>query len=184
MRLPLQRTITETAKSILIKRSLQRQLATSNWMFSKLRRDMLLNESSEWRNVYLPIDLRDKTVIDIGAGEGETAWFFLNHGAKHVICVEPSLKAGAFLKENAKRHNGKISVINDVFRLEHLELQFDFLKMDIEGYEEVLLMERLRVPSVIEVHGLALRDKFRQRGYRIVDSQEEYSCTAYAYWLC
>jgi hypothetical protein len=123
-------------------------------------------------------------VLDVGAGEGESAWFFLNHGAKHVICVEPSPKAAPALLQNAKRHSAEITAIIDVFKPEHFNLEFDFMKMDIEGYEDALLGLRLHIPAVVEVHGLGLRDKFKQLGYRIVDSQLEYSCTAYAYWMC
>jgi FkbM family methyltransferase len=35
------------------------------------------------------VDVSGKTVVDIGAGYGETAIYFLRKGAKHVIAVEP-----------------------------------------------------------------------------------------------
>jgi predicted RNA methylase len=44
----------------------------------------------EWESFYV-IDrqkLRDATVLDVGAGCGETAAFYFEKGAKKVICVE------------------------------------------------------------------------------------------------
>lgn len=55
---------------------------------------MLKNELDLWHKVYLPCG---EYPIDIGAGNGETAQFFLNHGAKKVICIEPD---PALLLEN------------------------------------------------------------------------------------
>ena len=66
---------------------------------------------------------------------------------------------------------------------------YDFVKIDIEGYEESLLESPdLAVPAVVEVHGRQLADKFEQKGWRVVRQGSEYgdltSCTAYAYWRC
>jgi len=61
------------------------------------------------------------------------------------------------------------------------------MKMDVEGYEEALLDVELTRPAVIEVHGLQLRDKFQQKGYRIAYNEitaKKYECICFAYWMC
>jgi hypothetical protein len=92
-----------------------------------------------------------------------------------------------YLKRNAASH--PIVPLNKFFEMSDLLTQsFDFLKMDIEGYEESLLQTNLSCPAVVEVHGLQLKDKFQKTGWRIKyrnprDAQG-YSCLTYAYWKC
>ncbi len=148
---------------------------------------MIIHESLSWKKHYLPISLRNLTVLDIGAGEGETARLFLDNGAAKVICIEPSYEAFIILRRNAVSH--PIVPINKSFEMSDLVTQsFDFLKMDIEGYEECLLGTKLSCPAVIEVHGLQLRDRFEAAGWRIeypsLEDMKGYSCTTYAYWKC
>lgn len=181
MHYPFSRTIHEW----LTERNLRATLKESDWHFSDVRERMILRESLSWKKHYLPINVRDLTVLDVGAGEGETARLFLENGAAKVICIEPSDEAFAYLKKNAVSH--PIVPINKRFEMSDLETQsFDFLKMDIEGYEESLLGTKLTHPAVLEVHGLQLRDKFQAAGWRIEYPSPEdfkgYSCTTYAYW--
>lgn len=111
---------------------------------------MILNETVDWKRHYLPIDLTGKTVLDVGGGEGESARFFLQHGAKKVVSIEPEVIAYKYLKFNASNHSPKIQSINQPFCLEHLtEFNVDFLKMDIEGYEEALLGVKLPYPVAL-----------------------------------
>jgi hypothetical protein len=59
------------------------------------------------------------------------------------------------------------------------------MKMDIEGWEYLLLETELKSPAVVELHGLPLRQKFRDKGYRVLyDSQASIGCNALAYWMC
>jgi len=48
-------------------------------------RATLEGELDMWHKHYLPIG---QTVLDVGAGCGETALFYLKHGAQRVICIE------------------------------------------------------------------------------------------------
>lgn len=140
---------------------------SKGWQFSALRRNMFLDDADEWNKHYLPINMKGLTVLDVGAGEGETARFYLEHGAKKVLCIEPDKTCFKKLKENAI---GKpIKCYNERFSLDDLKLPFDFMKMDIEGYEEELLGTPNEKPCVIELHGLPLRDKFKKAGYKIRD---------------
>ena len=161
----------------------------SGWVFSNRSVDLLVNELCDMSFNYLPVDIRGKVVLDVGAGEGESALFFLAHGAKKVVCVEANPLYFKNLIINSKRFS--IVPVCKPFCVEMLnDFIFDFLKVDIEGYEECLLDVDLKVPAVIEVHGLQLRDKFRDRGFRVADSRVGFSsefqdcCTTYAFWQC
>jgi SAM-dependent methyltransferase len=154
-------------------------------MFSESRKGLIVIETNDWERYYLPLDVRGMTVLDVGAGEGETAKFFLDHGAAKVVCIEPATEAFKFLKVNAAHHN--IMALNKRFELSDLTVPHDFLKVDIEGYEEALLDVTLRTPAVVEVHGLQLCDKFKAKGYRLVSPHEEaglpFGFLGYAYWI-
>lgn len=155
---------------------------SKDWKFSSHRKTMISWELEEWKKYYLPIDLRALTVLDVGAGEGETAKFFLEHGAKNVICIEADPKCFANLRLNAQYH--PILSVCRRFDLQDLKtLKFDFMKMDIEGYEEELLLtNHIYFPCIIEVHGMQLRDRFLKRGFLLAhpdpkgNPYEKYAC--------
>src|SRR5207245_11276968 len=64
-------------------------------------RNLLEKELVEWHKWYLPQkSIEGKTVLDVGAGCGETAFFYLKHGAQHVICVEPAGEALQMVMKN------------------------------------------------------------------------------------
>lgn len=76
---------------------------------------------------------KDETVLDVGAGNGETAQFYLNHGASHVISVEPEAK---LLYENFG--NDKRVLI--------VPLAVNIIKIDGEGCERNMVVESHWVP--------------------------------------
>lgn len=86
---------------------------------------ILKDELEMWHKNYLPCG---KVVLDIGAGNGETAQFYLNHGAETVIAVEPDAK---LLDENFV--NDERVIINP-FAVDHI-------KIDIEGAELGMIVE-------------------------------------------
>ena len=97
-------------------------------------RNLLEKELVEWHKWYLPQkSIEGKTVLDVGAGCGETAFFYLNHGAKHVICVEPPGEALQMLKKNFGG-DSRVTVV---------ESSVDMIKSDIEGAE---------LDAVFEIH--------------------------------
>jgi FkbM family methyltransferase len=111
----------------------------------------------------------DKYVIDIGAGCGETAIYFILRGAKHVIAIEPCPDVFNELLENLRLNNvsDKVSPINKAIASVHdrinieclsgnfvvdtvslrdvmknIDLDDAVLKMDCEGCEyDVILNE-------------------------------------------
>ena len=163
---------------------INKELRIQGWCFSHYRIEMILHETGDWTKHYLPINLKGKTILDVGAGEGETARFFLRHGATKIICIEPNKEAFSYLKLNTSKN--RLVALNKPFELSDLNIPHDLIKMDIEGYEEILLNVELDTPAVVEVHGLQLRDKFKAARWRIDDeaTKKDYACTSYAYWLC
>jgi len=85
-------------------------------------------ELEGWHSWYLPVE---DTVLDVGAGCGETAFFYLNHGAKKVICVESNPKVVGLLRKNFGG-DGRVIIV---------EAHVDSIKIDIEGSERNMIFE-------------------------------------------
>ena len=140
-----------------------------DWSFSPDFEKLYYKELPMWRKLYTPpFSLVDKTVLNVGAGCGETAKFFLEElGAKEVIAVEMEPKALKYLIQNAERH--PITVINKPFSIDMLTINHNFMEMDIEGYEGVLLeddiLKNYHTPCVIEVHTGYFVNKFINNGF-------------------
>ena len=131
--------------------------------------------AKEWGNQwhwYIPRGgLEGKTVLDIGAGCGETTYLFLEHGAKEVIAIEPDLKRVAMFRRNMWRFNWKATLYGRRFEPSDLDIPHDFLKADMEGYEQLMLdrPEKIR-PCTLEVHTHYLRERFEVLGFRQVET--------------
>lgn len=130
---------------------------------------LMLGEFPIWQEFYTPCsrDLHGITVLDVGAGAGETAYFFLKNGAKKVIAVEKDPVVAGYLRANCETNNWNISVVEESFSLETLAkigTHFDFMKVDVEGDESCLLqLESLPCEAVIEVHSHELKEAFERR---------------------
>lgn len=115
---------------------------------------------------YSKMLVKGKAVLDVGAYNGDSAKLFLNHGAKEVVCIECD-----------KEYADKISlpntrVINEAFKLEHLLIPHDFMKMDIEGWEALLLdYKGILKPTIIEVHSGYLCQRFKELGFRVIGEE-------------
>jgi SAM-dependent methyltransferase len=108
------------------------------WVFNYDYARIYLTEYRQWEKEYLPPKgVKGKTVLNVGAGAGESAKFFLDHGAREVIAVEPSPVALPYLWRNAEGH--PITVIDRFFDVEMLTIPHDYMEMDIEGYEVELI---------------------------------------------
>jgi hypothetical protein len=128
---------------------------------------LYLNERDDWINQYLPDDgVSDKVVLDIGAGCGESAKFFLDNGAKKVICIESNIEAYRYLLKNSKIDN-RIIPMNKYFDVSDLYMEHDFMKMDIEGAEISLLrhLDLYDKSCVVEAHNSYIVNKFINAGF-------------------
>jgi len=135
---------------------------------------MLLREWPIWQKFYAPIPLEGKTVLDVGAGCGETALLFHLHGASKIIAIEPNSQAVECLVENAKVNDWNVETVPEYFSLEHLKYDFDFMKMDIEGGESVLLdAPDLDKPAIVEVHNRQVLKQFLARGYKLLHTSTD-----------
>jgi SAM-dependent methyltransferase len=143
----------------------------------------MLDEWRIWNECYLPsFPLAGKTVLDVGAGPGETALFYLLHGASKVICVEPHGGPRAYLANNAAANGWNVDILDEPFTADMLsQLRFDFIKMDSEGGEVELLNADapLPFPAVVCLHYYnsdpamrRLRDRFALRKVYEVDGCE------------
>jgi len=140
-------------------------------VLNEARMTSVICEWSQWQNYYLPqFNLRGKTVLDIGAGCGETAYFYFQNGAANVIAIEMDPSEVELLKRNAELNgwnsNGRIiKIIPRAFELDDIRREkFDFVKIDIEGGEaELLKLNRIDFPLIMEVHGEELRDRLTKK---------------------
>lgn len=143
-------------------------------MLTPIHKSYVNTELSMWHRCYLPVG---KVVLDVGAGCGETAFFYLNHGAQRVICIEADNEALEMLRRNFGADDRVVIV----------SAKLDSIKIDIEGGEQGMLLEthfpsrlktiqkldghvRLRrleqkwaVPSSQEIHALRVRIAHRAR---------------------
>lgn len=111
-------------------------------------RKWLEDELEHWHHDYLPLTPPEPKrqepviVLDVGAGCGETAQFFLNHGAQRVIAIEADPEAFACLYRNAERHF-------TFDRVEPIHAGITKAKLDFESWEEGLDIE-IHFPYTLE----------------------------------
>jgi SAM-dependent methyltransferase len=114
---------------------------------------VLINELEMIQDLYCPIDLSGKKVLDVECGCGETALVFWWAGATKITGIEIDKRAIELAKLNAKNNGMPLEVIEEPFKLEHLAIDHDFLKIDIEGAEALLLnYNGILKPCAIEGH--------------------------------
>jgi hypothetical protein len=130
---------------------------------------IFMHEFTKYNRDYrFPSSLKNKTILDIGAGCGETILYFALKGCRNFVAVEPNTRCANLLRKNAEKNGLNVKVYNDIFRKSHLEEKCDFIKCDCEGGESILLEEDLSKPIALEVHGLDLIKKFRQKHFKNV----------------
>jgi hypothetical protein len=134
---------------------------------------IIFGEWLDWKRTHLPpFNLKGATVLDVGAGCGETALFYFIHGVDRVICVERNLDLAKIIGENLRSNKWNAEVQARSFDAEMLKQDFDFMKMDCEGCETHLLSADTLPPCVIEVHDRhvlnALASKF---GLRVANAK-------------
>lgn len=153
----------------------QGALEIDGWSFSDVYGLLYLREREAW-SYYLPPDgLVGKTVVDIGGGCGETAKFFLEHGAEKVFVIEANPECEPYLKINSLNHPQLEYRICDFDFLKIYSMKFDYLKLDIEGYEMGILnwLSVLKDRDVVlESHCNYITDLFLERGFSLIGKED------------
>jgi hypothetical protein len=109
-----------------------------------------------WKARYAPpFSLSEKTVLDVGAGCGETAYFYITKGARKVVAVEANREKANLIRLNAVTNGWNVEVVHETFSIDLLDsIPHDFLKIDIEGGERALLSYDDKLGDfVMETHG-------------------------------
>lgn len=127
--------------------------------------NMMIVEDELWHKCYLPsFSLKGKTVLDVGSGCGETVRLFHKAGASRIVAIEPNEEACALLQKNSVLNGWKTEVVNDAFRLEHYyRYNYDYMKMDGEGCEAMLLQLDKLIPCIVEAHSTQIAEKLEKR---------------------
>lgn len=138
-------------------------------VMSRDRAGMMLYEWGTWNRHYAPpgFDFSGKTILDVGAGEGETVELYRLLGAKRFICVEPDASRVARLRDNSARNGWDAEVLQEPFSSMLLEKKFDFMKMDCEGCESALFGTSIAFPCVLETHKGATAE-FLKMGFTVL----------------
>ena len=124
---------------------------------------------SEWRSnlkwdrfLDLDLDLKDKTILDVGSGNGYYAFRMLGQEAEAILCLEPNLTHfSQFLAINHFIKTNKIRMLPE--RLEALEME--------ETYFDVVfsmgLLYHQRDPSK---HLNSLKNRMKEEGQLVIET--------------
>lgn len=162
-------------------------LEIDGWRFNISYGLIYLRERKGW-GLYLPPDgVKDKIILDVGGGCGETAKFFLESGASRVDIIEANKECRKYLKYNSEHHNIRAYIkkfdIKDIY-----DDNYDLIKMDIEGYEIELLpyLRYINQDIVLETHSQYITDKFMENGFNYCRPIDERDKEIYGgvYQLC
>lgn len=124
---------------------------------------------NEWSRDYAPpIDYKPRHILDAGCGAGETILLLSMTGCKKFTGVDIDERALRYCVLNSELNGLTFRGYNEALCLAHMDSDCDFVKIDVEGGEKALLGMRFEVPTVIEVHGRVLIDKFSSLGFEVV----------------
>lgn len=132
----------------------------------------LLDPRENYESLYGYVDYKGKTVLDVGADYGSSAFFFLEKGAKKVYAVERNEWLAKKLRRNAEKTDKLTAIKLDVSHPNHfdmlLKLKPDIAKVDIElGERHLLGIDNEILSSIpeylIETHTKQLFDAFSKR---------------------
>jgi len=94
--------------------------------------------------------LRGRDVIDVGASVGDTALYFILHGARKVIAVEPLPNVARCAEENLKLNGitGEVKVINAALGSGSVSVPCDYDLWSSIGFSTLSASGPCKVPGV------------------------------------
>jgi len=124
---------------------------------------------SEWRSnlkwdrfLELDLDLKDKTIMDVGSGNGYYAFRMLGQEAEAILCLEPNLiHFSQFQAINHFIKTNKIRMLPE--RLEDLEMK----ETHFDVVFSMGLLYHQRDPSK---HLISLRDRMKEEGQLVIET--------------
>lgn len=128
-----------------------------------------------------PIEVKGKTVIDIGADYGSTAFYFMKKGALRVVCVEGNPALFKHLQANMRFLPNCVAVYKHLLSASDfadvLQYPAEIVKVDVEGAEKHLLnvdptVLQQHYEWIMEIHRMVNQNQmiayFQQAGFDVV----------------
>jgi hypothetical protein len=144
-------------------------LEFAGWRFEFGYGLLYLRERRFW-GYYIPFSgVRGKNILDVGGGCGETAKFFFDNGASNVHVIENNPICADYLRYNSNIFSNLTYQVKN-FEICDITEKYDLVKLDIEGYEMILLpyLDCLNVDIIIESHDNYITDMFIEKGFKIL----------------
>lgn len=110
---------------------------------------------------YKLLDVKDKTIIDIGANIGDSTTYFCISGAKKIIAVEPFKNSFELLKENLILNNCSKSVIALMAGIGSKDTLFEVSYLQ-KGTTQDMLKNSTKTEDNYEVPVYTLKSLFRR----------------------
>jgi tRNA G37 N-methylase Trm5 len=149
----------------------------SRLRLTRAKAALMMSEWSLWNRFYIPrAGIVGKTILEVGAGCGESAAVLFEKGAKKVVCVEPNDEDVRYPSENIKENGWNAEIIPTKFNLSILNGAFDLVLMDCEGCEAELLCLDILPYIIIEVHTKELKEKFLDKGLKVIKQSGDTIC--------
>jgi hypothetical protein len=117
---------------------------------------------------------KDITILDVGAGEGETIAFWFLHGYSKFVAVEIDRQQTRRLQRSVRTNNRLKITFSDTY-VQFLDA-VQFAKIDCEGCESEMLTDAKKVQYsfAMERHSRFLEERFRSLyGKRIMDEARD-----------
>jgi hypothetical protein len=144
-------------------------LEFAGWRFEFGYGLLYLRERRFW-GYYIPFSgVKDKNILDVGGGCGETAKFFFDNGASNVHVIENNPICADYLRYNSNMFSNLTYQIKN-FEISDITEKYDLVKLDIEGYEILLLphLDSLNVDIILESHSVYIADRFLEKGFKLL----------------
>jgi hypothetical protein len=146
-------------------------LEIDGWIFSIDYALIYLTEIKKWE-YYTVMGVKDKRILSVSGGCGEDAKYFLEHGACSVHVIESNPICEDYLHYNRildNRLSYEIKSFNPFIDVVLEINKYDLIKLDIEGYELLLInyLDRINVDIVLESHDNYITDKFMEKGFKL-----------------